>query len=266
MQERYNALILAGFDPEKPDPLTMSERQPHKALLDVCGKPMIWHVVNALHNCPRVAEIAVVGLNADCGVDFDCDVHFLDNQGSLIANSLHGLEFFAQRGDPQQRVLVVTADTPLLTWQAVTWFLDGCRPADQELYWGIVRRESMDAAFPGNKRTYLRTLQGQFCSGDLFLVHLPAARRLGDRIGEFMRNRKHLLLQLRAVGLLWVVRLLIGRINLWELVVALRKFTSGTGTVVILPFPGAGMDVDKPHQLAIVRAYMATQLTNLHPS
>ncbi len=266
MQERYNAIVLAGFDPEKPDPLTMSERQPHKALLDVCGKPMIWHVVNALHNCPRIGEIAIVGLNADCGVTFECDVHFLENHGNMLDNGMRGLDFFAQRGDPQQRVLVVTADTPLLTWQAVTWFLDACLPADQDAYWGIVRRESMDGAFPGNKRTYLRTLQGQFCSGDLFLVHIPAARRVSGRMTVFMRNRKHLLLQLRAVGLWWVVRLLLGRINLWELVVALRQVISGTGTVVILPFPGTGMDVDKPHQLAIVRAYMAAQLITLHPS
>jgi hypothetical protein len=266
MQERYNALILAGFDPEKPDPLTVHERQPHKALLDVCGKPMIWHVVNALHNCPRVGEIAIVGLNADCGVTFECEVHFLESRGNMVDNGLHGLDFFAQRGELQQSVLVATADTPLLTWQAVTWFLDACRPADQEAYWGIVRRESMDAAFPGNKRTYLRTMQGQFCSGDLFLVKIPAARRVSNRMSEFMHNRKHLLLQLRSVGLLWVVRLLFGRINLWELVAALRQMISGTGTVVILPFPGPGMDVDKPHQLTIVRAYMAAQLATLHRS
>ena len=259
MQDRFNALILAGHDPNKPDPLALSEGSPHKALIDVCGHPMIWHVAHALRQCPRVDQIAIVGLDADCGVEFDGPIQLLANQGTLFANAMYGLDYFAGRDDPQRAVLVAPGDAPLLTWEAVTYFLDACQPADQEFYWGIIRKESMEAVFPGSKRTYLRTHQGRFCSADLFLTRREPARRVQAKIRAFTENRKNLFKQAQIVGFGWLVRLLLGRIHLHELVAALRRVAPGTGNVVIVPFAGAGMDVDKPHQLTLVRAFMASQ-------
>ncbi len=259
MQARFNALILAGHDPDKPDPLARNEGSSHKALIEVGGRPMIWHVVQALHHCPRIDQVAIVGLDADCGVVFDHPVHFLENQGSLFANAMHGLEYYASHDDPDKAICVVTGDAPLLTWEAVTYFLDACRPADQDLYWGIIRSETMEAVFPGSRRTYLRTMQGRFCSADLFLARFAAAQRVQSKFRAFTENRKNLFIQARIVGFGWLVRLLIGRIHLDELVAALRRIAPGTGRMVIIPFAGPGMDVDKPHQLALVRAFMAAR-------
>ncbi len=259
MQARFNAVILAGYDPNKPDPLALSEGVSRKTLINVCGRPMIWYVVQALRQCPRIDQIAIVGLDADCGVEFDGPVHFLANQGALFANTMHGLEYFARCDDPQKAVLIATGDAPLLTWEAVTYFLDACQPADQELYWGIIRKEVMEAVFPGSKRTYLRTRQGRFCSADLFLTRLEPARRAQTKVKAFTENRKSIFKQAQLVGFGWLVRLLLGRIHLRELVAALRRIAPGTGNVVILPFAAPGMDIDKPHQLALARAFLAAR-------
>lgn len=261
MQTRFNAIVLAGYDPEKPDPLTSGENNTHKVLIDVCGRPMIWYVVDALRRSPRIDRIAIVGLEPECGVELSAPVHFLKNQSSLVANAMIGLEYFAQSDDPAKAILLVTGDTPLLTWQAITYFLDACQPADQDLYWGIIRRETMEAVFPGSRRTYLRTLQGSFCSGDLFLTRLSAVQRVAPKLHAFTTNRKNVLKQVRQIGVGWLLRLLLGRIHLYDLAAAVRHFASGTGNVVILPFAGPGMDVDKPHQLALARAYLASRLS-----
>lgn len=262
MQTQFDAVILAGHDPNRPDPLAEEQGVSHKVLIDMAGRPMIWHVVQALAGSPQIGRIVIVGLGADSAVDFGCAVDHLADQGSLLDNVIHGFAWLAQHESPQRYALLLTGDTPLLTSAILDWFITACQPLGQDVYWGIVERRTMEAAFPASRRSYLRLVEGQFCSGDLFLGKIEAALRQQGLIRELVAQRKHVLRQLWLLGPTTVIKFLLRRLRLPELLVVVERLLGLSGGAVILPFAEAGMDVDKPHQLAQARAY----LTNRTPS
>ena len=256
MQSTFDAIVLAGYDRDRPDEFTTQMGQPHKALIDVNGRPMVWHVVHALAACAGVARIFVIGLSEADGVDFGHDVLYLPDQGGMLTNAAYAFEILGQDQDQQRHALLLTADIPLLRQEMIAWFLDACRPHDADVYWGIVERTTMEAAFPNSRRSYLRLVEGRFCSGDLYLGRIHAALNAQGPIKEMIDNRKNVLKQVRILGVGMLFRYLVRRLRLEDVLVIGERLLGMQGQAVILPYAEIGMDVDKPHQYRQVAEFM----------
>jgi len=257
MQEAFDIFIAAGYDPDKADPLLEAAGVDHKSLVPVAGKPMIWHVVRAFINSGRAGEIVIVGLGPEHGLDFGAPVHYVPNQPSLWANQNAGVRRL-QEINPEERIIIATtADIPLLTGEVVRWFIDHCQPFDRELYWGIVPEEVMKSAFPGSKRSYLTLREGRFCSGDLYLGRLSTAFHIQEQARSFIETRKNVVRQLWLLGPVTILRFLLRRLAIDDLLGVAQRVFGVTGGPVILPFAEAGMDVDKPFQWELVNDYLA---------
>lgn len=253
------ALVLSGADPAQPGALALGEGVANKALIEVGGAPMVRRVIDALQSCPRISDITLVGLSAQEAAQAGIPetVMLLPNQPSLVDNVLAGMEHYRARLGEDARVLMLDADTPLLTGEMITWFVDACRPYDRDVYYAVVGRPAVEEVFPNSRRTYLRTREGRVCSADLFVLHIAAVLRSEARMRDLVARRKSVFAQLRLLGWSWVLRLLLGRIHLWELRAAAEKMLGVSGEVIELPFAEAAMDVDKDFQLAMVRNYWA---------
>jgi CTP:molybdopterin cytidylyltransferase MocA len=264
VQHRFDAIVLAGYDPDRPHPLAHDQGEPHKALIQVAGRPMIAYVIQALAQSARIERIVVVGLDAHTGLDelaqaADCDLHYLPNRSSLFANAVQGFQFLGRVQDPQRHVLLLSADVPLLTGGMVATFLHACRPYDHDAYWGIVERRVMEAAFPGSRRSYLRLVEGQFCNGELYLARIDAALRQQSALQELVELRKNIPRQVSKLGFGVLLRFLLRRLRLADLLGVADRMLGISAVPVILPFAESGMDVDKPHQLDLVEAYLRRQ-------
>ena len=259
MSTTLHALVLAGSDPSQPGDVATGEGLTNKALIEVGGVPMVRRVVDALRSSPRVGTIAVAGLEtaAAAAAGIPHEVTLLPNHTALVDNLLSALEFYRARLGPDARILLLDADTPLLTGEMITWFVDACQPLDRDVYYAVVARSTVEEHFPGSKRTYLRTREGHFCSADLFVLHLDAVFRNEERLRSLIANRKSVISQVRLLGWGWVLRLLLGQIHLNELRDAGQRLLRVRGQVIELPFAEAAMDVDKPFQLAMVRNFDA---------
>lgn len=256
MQEKIDLFITAGFDPDKADPLLEAAGVDHKSLIPVAGKPMIWHVVRAFVESGRVGEIVLVGLGPEHGLDFGVPVHYLPNQPSLWASQNAGVRHL-RRINPADRLIIgTTADIPLLTPEIVNWFIDHCHPYDRELYWGIVPEAVMVQGFPDSKRSYLPLREGRFCSGDLYLGPISAAEKIQEKMRGFIANRKSVVRQLLLLGPGVILRFLLRRLSLEDMLGVVQRAFGITGQPVILPFAEAGMDVDKPFQWEQVKDYL----------
>lgn len=261
MQQRFDAIVLAGYDPDRPHPLAAAQREPHKALIEVAGRPMIAYVIQALAQSGQIDRIVVAGLDPLPDLDAlahsgGCDLHYLPNQPTIYANAFQSFAYLARLQDPQRHALLTSADVPLLTGSMVTTFLHACRPYDLDAYWGIVERKVMEAAFPGSRRTYLRLVEGQFCNGEFYLARISAALRQHREIQELIDLRKHITRQVRKLGIGVLLRFLTRRLRTDDLIGVAHRLLGVSGAPVILPFAESGMDVDKPHQLAQVEAYL----------
>lgn len=269
MEPTFDAVVFAGHNPAKLDALAQHTGQPNKALVPIHGRPMVAYVVAALAHSPKVRNILVLGIGETDGVRFDAPVSYLDDQGSLVDNVFYAFHKLAERDAADRHIVFVMADMPLLTGDMVTWFLGACRPLEKDVYYGVVERQVMEQTFPGSRRTYLRLVEGDFCSGDILAVRLGAAGRAHGPLRELVAHRKNILRQARLFGLGNVLRLLLRRLRLADAIAILERAIDVTGQAVPLPFAEPGMDVDKPHQLELVSAYMqshaATYLAPTQP-
>lgn len=257
MQEKFDIFITAGYDPDKADPLLEAAGVDHKSLVPVAGRPMIWHVVRAFVESGRVGEIVIVGLGPEHRLDFGVPVHYVPNQPSLWASQNAGVRRLREINDRDRLIIGTTADVPLLTGEVVNWFIDHCQPYSLGLYWGIVPEDVMARGFPESKRSYLTLREGRFCSGDIYLGLLSTAESVQEKMRGFIANRKSVVRQLLLLGPGVILRFLLRRLTIRDLLGVVQRALGITGQPVILPFAEAGMDVDKPFQWQQVIDYLA---------
>lgn len=216
---------------------------------------MAWHVIQALAESGRIGEIVVVGLEPE-EIDFGVEVHHVPNQPNLWASQNAGLRKLRELNPNDRYILALTADIALLTGRIVNSFIETCEPLTSDVYWGIVRKDVMLSAFPDSKRTYLPLREGSFCSSDLYLGRLSAGFHIQERVRYFIKNRKNVLAQVWKLGLPTMVKFLFRRLAMDDLVDIAHRIADIRGRPVALPLAEAGMDVDKPEQLAQVRDYL----------
>jgi hypothetical protein len=217
---------------------------------------MIWHVVNALAGSERIGRVVIVGLGPEAGALFSRPVDFLPEQGAILSNVAHGFSWLATHGSTQRYALLMSGDIPLITAEIVDWFIEACHPLEKDIYWGIVKRQTMETLFPQSKRSYLHLVEGDFCSGDLFLGKVQAALGRQTLLHQLVEHRKSVFQQLRLLGPAVVLKFLLRRLHMADLLQLVQRLLDMRGQTVILPFAEAGMDVDRPHQLEQVLAYL----------
>ena len=257
MQERFDAFITAGYDPDALDAVSAAAGVAHKSLVPLAGMPMAWHVVQALAESGRIGEIVVVGLDPG-EIDFGVAVHHVPNQPSLWASQNAGLRKLQELNPNDRCILALSADVALLSGEIINRFIDACAPFTMDAYWGIVHKDIMLATFPQSKRTYLPLREGSFCSSDLYLGRLSAGLQIQERVRFFIDNRKNVLAQVWKLGVPTLFKFLLRRLGIADILDIAYKFAGIHGTPVVLPIAEAGMDVDKPAQLAQVQAYLQT--------
>ena len=120
----YTTLVMAGRRGPKDD-LAEATGSSHRALLDVCGVPMLLRVIRTLRARPSVGSISV-SIDDENALDDVPELEDVALHQSLSSPSRSVLDFLETRpsGEP---VLVVTADHALLTPKMVEHFAASSR-------------------------------------------------------------------------------------------------------------------------------------------
>ena len=243
-----SALVLAGSR-GTPDPVALAEGIAHKALAMVGGQPILAHVIGALREA-GIERIAVAASHADV-------VALAESLGAQVLPPESGpsasvAAAFARLGAP---MLVTTSDHALLKGQWISDFLaDTPGMADVALL--LARREDVERAMPGSKRTWLRFADGQWCGCNVFLLQsgrAQAAIATWSAV-EADRKRPWRIAARLGLGLLWSY--LRGNLTLAEALARLGRTVGVEARLVPARDGLAAVDVDKPEDLANVRRIM----------
>ncbi len=249
-----DCIVVAGGVPQAEDLLYEYTQGQPKALLDMNGRTMLERVVDALQSSRQVEEIVVVGLGSDMGQTFKRPVHHLPGQGSLIANTIAGINWVLQRKPDTQAVLASSADIPLLTGEIVDAIIEMCQPFDFGVYYNFVTRETMEARFPGSKRTFTKLKGVQVAGGDLGIIQ-PEVITDNPALWDAMSNaRKHAWQIAREVGIMVLLKLLTRQLSIVDIEQLATRLTGKPAKVLLNPYAEMGMDGDKPHQIELLRA------------
>lgn len=243
------AVVLAGSRGGT-DPLADYSGVSDKALIELNGETMLARVLGAL----RAAGVvnAIVAANAPA-VAAEAARHGAGMVPAAAGPSASTADALAALGAP---LLVTTGDHALLRAEWVRDFVANV-PTGADVAVLLARRESVERAAPGSRRTYLRFADGDWSGCNLFLLATPkaeAAVRLWQAV-ERDRKRPWRIVGRLGPGLL--LRYLIGRLSLAEAIAALGRRAGVVAAVVECPDGLAAVDVDKPSDLDFVRAYLA---------
>jgi GTP:adenosylcobinamide-phosphate guanylyltransferase len=252
-----DAIVTAGGIPLPEDPLYPFTEGHSKALLDIAGKPMIQWVLDALSAASKVDNIILIGMNAKSGVTCSKPIHYLPNEGRMLSNIVAGVNKSLELNPQAERVLIVSSDIPALTAEMIDWLVTETEKDPADLYYGVIPREVMEKRFPDSRRTWTHLKDLDVCGADINAAHVRMATEHLDMWESLIGNRKSPLKQAAVIGLNILLLVAFRQITLKDLVQRVCGRIGIDGRAVIWPWAEAGMDVDKPHQLEIMRADLA---------
>jgi len=253
-----DAVVTAGGIPLPEDPLYPFTNGDSKALVDIAGKPMIQWVLDALGDAKHIDNVIIIGLSPKSEITCKKPMHFISNQGRMLANIVAGVEKAAELNPKSEHVLVSSSDIPGINAEMVDWLIETCMETNEDIYYGVIPREVMEARYPGSNRTYTKLQDVQLCGADMHIAHVSMALE-PDHLQmweELIGNRKSPLKQAATIGFGTLFKVATRRITLDELVATVTKRIGITGRPIIWEHAEPGMDVDKPHQLTILREDM----------
>jgi GTP:adenosylcobinamide-phosphate guanylyltransferase len=249
-----DAVVTAGGIPLPEEPLYPLTQGHPKAMLDMAGKPMIQWVLDALTEAKSVENVILVGLTEKSGLKCGKKMYFVPNQGKIVENLQAGARKAMEINKKAKHVVLVSSDLPGITGEMVDWTVSTAMQTDEDIYYSVVKREVMDKRYPGSKRTFTHLKDMEVCGGDLNVARLKfLAGGDTDVWTRITDARKSPLKQAALVGFDTAFLLLIGQLTLAKAVETVTSRLHLTGRAIVSPYAEVGMDVDKPHQLELVR-------------
>lgn len=243
----WNAVVLGGGDPG--DPFAAAHGVGVKALIPLAGAPLGLHVLRTLRESGCIGKVAYVGPTTP-EMNPLIDERVTD-RGSLLANLEAGVAALPDGA----RVLVVTADIPLMTPEQLCDVLEQAaqESPDAGLVYPVVTKEACDAAFPGVKRTYVKVRDGTFTGGNLFLLDPRLISQFLPRLREVLGARKAPLKLAGLIGPSVLLRLVTGRLDVATLESKVSEILGVQARALITPHAAIGTDVDKGSDLELAR-------------
>ena len=252
-----DAIVTAGGIPQPEDSLYTYSHGDSKALIDVAGKPMIQWVLDALSDAKLVDKVIVIGLSPKSGVTCKKPLHFLSNQGRMLANIVAGVNKSLELNKKNKYVLIVSSDIPALKPEMVDWLIETSMETQDDLYYGVCPKDVMEARFPGSKRTYTPLRDMAVCGADINISHVRNATEHLEMWEQLIGTRKSPLRQAGIIGLGTLLALFLRRLTLEDAVRRVSDRIGIKGRAIVWAHAEPCMDVDKPHQLELLREDLA---------
>jgi GTP:adenosylcobinamide-phosphate guanylyltransferase len=256
-----DAIVTAGGIPLPEDPLYTATQGNPKALVDVAGRPMVQWVLDALSLAKSIDNVVIVGLTEKSGLKCGKPTYYVSNQGRMLENLIAGARKAHEINKKAEFVLIVSSDIPAITGEMVDWVVQSSMDSKLDVYYNVIQRDVMEKRFPGSRRTFTHLKDMDICGGDMNVGRLKFINNDDTKIWEKITNaRKSPLKQAALVGFDTALLLLTRKLTLKKAETNIMSRLHITGRAIVCPYAEVGMDVDKPHQLDLMRADLKKSL------
>lgn len=237
------AAVLAGG---KAGALTPALPTAYKALVPIAGRPMVQYVVEALQAAECVDEVVVI-----CGPQGLLPPEAVGGvkQVSAASGAFSDTVAAAARIAENSRVLLATADTPLLTPGAADDTVRFGLDSEADLTYTMADAARVAAAFPGSKRTTVRLREGRFTGGNMVVAASDTLLLALKTIESAFARRKSIIGLALLLGPVFLVRLALGLLNVEAAAARGSEILGCKIAVHLTPYPEIAFDVDKPSDL-----------------
>lgn len=256
-----DAIVIAGGIPEPDDPLYEYTLGAPKAMVEIAGKPMVQWVLDALCGAESIEKVVVIGLLPENSLTCAKALAFIPSQEGMLDNIRSGTRKVLELNPGAEHVLLVSADIPAISAESVDWVVEAAMQSDDDACYNVISRQVMEARYPTSRRSYAKFKDVEVCGGDMNVARTALVlgeREFWDRLVE---SRKSVFKQAALIGYDTLLLLLLRRITLERAVDKVTSRLNLKGRAVLCPYAEVGMDVDKPHQLEILRNDLAGKMT-----
>jgi len=261
-QQNFTAIVLAA-DRGPDDPVAGAAGARCKSMAPIDGIPMVLRVLDALSASTQIGarilcgpQQSIVEAEPDLGARIKSGkVKWMENLQTPSTSAFQALQSVPE----QTPVLVTTADHAMLSAAIVDFFCTRARETDCDVVVGVARHDVVTKAYPRTLRTATRLQDGSYCGCNLFAFLTPRARLAADFWRQVESQRKKPLRVIRVLGIIAVLRYLLGRLSLPE---ALDRMSGRLGFkagAVVIPFPEAAIDVDSVRDWQLVEEIVANR-------
>jgi len=246
----FTAIVLAGSRRAE-DPVASVFGQQYKALVPICGQPMVSRVVDALVASKSVRKIVIVfdcseSLYSSCP-EFQVAADKIDisvvSCGTSICDSLCKV---IEASGAEWPYLVTTADHALLTPEMVDEFC-GNAFGQSDMAVGLVEKKYLDEKHPNSKRTYLPFRETKLSGANLFAFMNAEAMKAIEFWKSIERERKKPWRLFAAFGWANLFGLLLKRFTVDQAFERASRRLGVSARAIRLPFAEAAIDVDSPN-------------------
>lgn len=255
MNAGVTAILLAGSRPGA-DPLASAFGVPAKALVPLAGEAMLSRVARMLVGHSSIRRVIVLA-QADHMLTTGADTAWMASHPAISfehgGNSVSAaLAATLERNGQSYPFLVTTADHGLLDAAMLDAFIAAAERSETDVAVAVVERSVLEAAWPGNKRTWLKFRGGSYSGANLFWFASPRALSALKLWRTIEQQRKRGRAIVAAFGPLMLAAV---ALRLLTLRGALRRAGGKLGltaTAVELPIAEACIDIDnvEDHALA----------------
>jgi len=251
------ALVLAG-QRDGEDELTRYAGATCKAFVEIGGKPMLSRVLDTLSSSTCIDNILLSGPDEDK----------LRSQNELMQRIQSGdVTWLSPRESPStstyaalsalpkdDRVLLTTADHPLLSVSIVDEFCNRSTELDKDIVIGLAPYSLVHEAFPQMRKTVLRFKGGGLCGCNLFAFLTAEGREAANFWRRTESERKKPLRVVHSLGWLNLAKYFLGRLALEDALGVLSRQLGLRVGAIVLPFADAAVDVDSVSDFQIVQS------------
>lgn len=256
MDTPVTAVVLAGSRPGI-DPLAAHFGEAVKALIELGGRTMLARVVEVLAASPMVGQIIVAAQNpaqlrerlGEAWIAAHPEVRF-----ASVGDSVSGAISEAGASYP---FLVTTADNALLDEATIAAFVRGAADARADVAVALVERRTLLAAYPGNRRTWLKFRRGAYSGANLFWFGGPGAERVLALWRTIEQQRKRGRAVIGAFGPLMLAAVALRILTLHQAIAWAARRMGISAAAVVLDRAEACIDVDSVADHALAEAILA---------
>ena len=123
-----------------------------------------------------------------------------------------------------------------------------------DFYFAMVEESIMSAAFPDNRRTYAKLIEGRYCMADLLIFDINVVNEYrAEKLRTLRENRKVFAKVVFKLSPMTIIRFIIGRLSFPIAEKAVNKIFDFRTKIIQTKHPELAFDMDKPHQVLIAR-------------
>jgi hypothetical protein len=220
---------------------------------------MVQWVLDALGAAQTLDRVLLIGLTDKTGLTCRKPISYISNEGKMLANIQAGTARVKELNPKAEYVLFVTSDIPALTGSMVDWVVNTSMQTRHDLYYTVIPRQAMEDRFPTSRRTFVQLKDLEACGGDMHVARISMVGRNSEFWEKLIEARKNPAAQARLLGFDIIFRFLTRQLTAEDVIHRVAQRLGLKGRALISPFAEIGMDVDKPHQLEIMRAHLGKQ-------